>query len=92
MARFVCVSDCYQNVATSLSCRLIAGFLPQAPQFNEFASVKKYCLAHIIKVWLTNPEVLGAEPSCQIYNFQKFLEMLDGAQTRGDDAGNLVSS
>jgi hypothetical protein len=25
-------------------------------------------------------------------NFQKFLEMLDGAQTGRDEAGNLVSS
>jgi hypothetical protein len=30
--------------------------------------------------------------TCQINNFQEFLEMLDGAQTSGTDAGKVVIS
>jgi hypothetical protein len=42
--------------------------------------------------WGNQGQNVSPKHSWQINNFQKFLEMLDGAQTGGDDTGNLVSS
>jgi hypothetical protein len=46
-----------------------------------------------VPVWLDLGQHFCVSPlRLAINNFQKFLEMLDGAQTVRDEAGNLVSS